>query len=155
MFAWRIAKKKNGFTLIEVMVVIAIIGILTSILVANFNDARKNSRDKIRKSDLKTIQLGLELYKSQNNAYPTTAQGLALLTPTYVAQVPKDPGGNSYTFTSDGSSYKVQTDQVESQYITSFGDEFARCPSQQDPNCSSLTAVRSTYAVYSAGAEGW
>lgn len=143
--------KNKGFTLIEVLVVVAIIGILTAILVANYNDARKNSRDKIRKSDLKSMQLAMELYKAQTDAYPTSLSSLA---PTYIPQVPTDPSGSAYNLTSNGSSYKIWTSSVESQYITSFSDEFARCP-RQAGNCSSLAAISGTYAVYSAGAEDW
>jgi prepilin-type N-terminal cleavage/methylation domain-containing protein len=147
-----VRQNQKGFTLIEVLIVVAIIGILTAILVANYNDARKNSRDKIRKSDLKTIQLSLELYKAQVGSYPSALTSLA---PTYVATVPTDPASkSSYLYTSNGTSYKVRTDSVESQLVTSFSDEFARCPSQIG-SCTSLSAIANTYAVYSAGAEGW
>ena len=147
----RIFLRKRGFTLIEVLVVVAIGGILTAILIANYNDARKNSRDKIRKSDLKTIQLSLELYKAQTSSYPAALSSLA---PTYLPQVPSDPGGVSYIYTTDGASYKVRTDSVENLRVTSFSDEFARCPRQMG-SCSSIGAIANTYAVYSAGAEGW
>ena len=143
--------RQRGFTLIEILIVVAIIGVLTAILAANYTEARKNSRDKIRKSDLKTIQLSLEVYKSQVGSYPAN---LSALTPTYIAQVPVDPSGSAYIFSSNGSSYKVRTDSVENQRVTSFSDEFARCPSQIG-SCSNLSAITNTYAVYSAGAEGW
>ena len=141
----------RGFTLIEVLIVVAIIGILTAILVANYNDARKNSRDKIRKSELKEMQLALELYKSQNNSYPAS---LDTLVPTFVPSVPLDPSGGSYVYSSNNSSYKLMTANVESLYVASFSDEFARCP-RQGTNCPSVTDIQGTYAVYSAGAEDW
>ena len=65
--------KQTGFTLIELMVVVAIIGILAAVVYANFNDARAQSRDKARMVALKEAQLALEFYKAQNNRYP--AQG--------------------------------------------------------------------------------
>jgi general secretion pathway protein G len=151
MYLTNLKKSPKGFTLIEVLVVVALIGILSAILVANYNDARKNSRDKIRKSDLKSIQLAVELYKSQNSTYPAN---ISSLSPTYLASVPVDPSGSSYSYTTNGASYKVFTSNVESAYITSFSDEFAKCP-RQGSNCSSVSAIQNVYAVYSAGAEDW
>lgn len=69
-FHYARSKSKNGFTLIEVLVVITIIGILMSILVLNFEESRKRARDNVRKSDLKSVQLALEVYKAQNGKYP-------------------------------------------------------------------------------------
>ncbi len=54
-----------GFTLVELMVVISVIGILSSIVYANFGSARASARDDIRKSALKEVQLAIELYKAQ------------------------------------------------------------------------------------------
>lgn len=64
---------RRGFTLVELMVAIAIIGILSSILYANFSDARAQARDKQRMVSLKEVQLALELYKAQNGSYPASA----------------------------------------------------------------------------------
>jgi prepilin-type N-terminal cleavage/methylation domain-containing protein len=64
---------KKGFTLIELTVVVAIIGLLAAVLFANFNEARMQARDKVRMTSLKEVQLALELYKAQNGVYP--AQG--------------------------------------------------------------------------------
>jgi len=61
---------KAGFTLIELLVVIAIIGILSSVVLASLNSARTKSRDARRLSDMKQVQLALELYYDSNNAYP-------------------------------------------------------------------------------------
>ena len=67
----RIAQRFNfGFTLVELMVVVSIIGILTSIVYANFGDSRKIARDNVRKTDLKDLQVAIELYKAQNGRYP-------------------------------------------------------------------------------------
>ncbi len=91
--------KQRGFTLIELLVVIAIIGLLASIILASLNSARAKGRDARRIADLKDMQTALELYySSNNNAYPTTAAGLAALAPTYIATVPTDPGSFSYTY---------------------------------------------------------
>lgn len=83
--------KQRGFTLIELLVVIAIIGILSSVVLASLNGARKKGRDARRISDLKQIQLALEMYYDSNSSeYPDT---LSLLAPTYISQVPTDPSG--------------------------------------------------------------
>ena len=97
---------KKGFTLIELLVVIAIIGVLASIVLASLNNARKKSRDARRITDIKQIQLALELYfDGQGNKYPTAgttcaaspgvAYGLEVLaTDNYIPQVPRDPLSN-------------------------------------------------------------
>ncbi len=63
-------KLKQGFTLIELMVTIGIIAILSAVLFASYNSAREQARDKLRMSDLKEMQVALELYKAQHGQYP-------------------------------------------------------------------------------------
>lgn len=152
LFRGNVSRGNGGFTIIEVLVVAAIIGILAAIIFANFDTARKQSRDKVRKSDLKQLQLSMELYKSQNGSYPASISSLA---PDYLPDIPTDPSGGSYSYNSDGSSYKIMTTGVESQYVTSFADEFARCPRVYTTNCPNVSAIRGVYAVYPAGAEDW
>ena len=96
--------RTKGFTLIELLVVIAIIGVLASIVLASLDGARKKGRDARRISDLKQIQLALELFFDTNRAYPateailyTTGTGLA---PTFIPTVPKDPlNASNYKYT--------------------------------------------------------
>lgn len=83
---------KKGFTLIELLVVIAIIGILSSVVLASLNSAREKSRDAKRVSDVKQIQLALELYFDAKGEYP---DALSKLAPAYIPQVPKDPLANA------------------------------------------------------------
>lgn len=70
-------RQLNGFTLVELLVVISIIGILSTILFASFDVSRQQTRDKIRFSSLKEVQLALEQYKAQNGQYPLTGCGEA------------------------------------------------------------------------------
>ena len=63
-------RTKKAFTLVELLIVIAIIGILTAILTFSFMEAQKRTRDTKRKSDLKTIQVAFEAYKTQKGKYP-------------------------------------------------------------------------------------
>jgi len=97
--------KSKGFTLIELLVVIAIIGILSSVVLASLNSAREKSRDAKRVSDIKQLQLALELYFDSNSAYPTTLAALASSTPAYIPSVPADPLGGAYSYAAlQGSS---------------------------------------------------
>ncbi len=87
--------------------VIAIIGILSSIVLASLNTARAKGRDARRVSDIKQIQLALELYADQNlGRYPTTlcATGTGCIAPTYISTLPTDPSaGASYVYAPLGS----------------------------------------------------
>lgn len=90
---------KRGFTLIELLVVIAIIGILSSVVLASLNSARQKSRDARRLSDIKQLQLALELYYDANTAYPADIYATNVLAPTYIAVVPLDPQtGDEYLY---------------------------------------------------------
>src|SRR3954471_2040250 len=90
---------KKGFTLIELLVVIAIIGILASIVLASLDSSRKKGRDARRLSDIKQLQLALEIYYDQNNQFPTGAdnggynclQVTDLVNPGYISVIPTDP----------------------------------------------------------------
>src|SRR3989344_7113892 len=83
---------RRGFTLIELLVVIAIIGILSAVVLASLNDARLKARDAKRISDIKQLQLALELYYDANSTYPADTADLA---PTYISTIPKDPLGGA------------------------------------------------------------
>ncbi len=118
---------KKGFTLIELLVVIAIIGLLSTLAVVALGQARVKARDSKRLSDLKQLQTALELYYTDNNAYPAGsgvvmgATGYKCLTSsgfadtcasgtTYMGQVPTDPStGQSYTYTAGtgNTSYSI------------------------------------------------
>ncbi len=119
-------KKLNekGFTLIEFLVVIAIIGLLSTLAVVALGNARQKSRDARRLSDLKQLQTALELYYTDQTAYPAgSAVTLgdsthACLNSTgfaatgcanpYMGQVPSDPlAAQSYTYTSASGTYSV------------------------------------------------
>jgi prepilin-type N-terminal cleavage/methylation domain-containing protein len=65
----------KGFTLVELMVVVSVLAVLSTILYANFSQARAQSRDAERKSDLRNIQSALELYKQKYGRYPAGCNG--------------------------------------------------------------------------------
>src|SRR5260221_374832 len=95
-------KNVRAFTLIELLVVIAIIALLASIILASLNTARAKSRDARRISDVKQVQLALELYYNDHAGYPTALS--ALPTGGYISAVPTDPlSGNGYGYDAIGS----------------------------------------------------
>jgi prepilin-type N-terminal cleavage/methylation domain-containing protein len=110
--------KDRGFTLIELLVVIAIIGILSSVVLASLNSARKKGRDARRISDIKQLQLALELYYDNNNSeYP---EAVSDLDPTYISVAPADPQTNaaySYENLTSGNATCTASSQVCSSYV--------------------------------------
>lgn len=110
----KIGKKQLGFTLVELLIVVAVIGILSALLTANFIGVRQRARDAQRKADLKQMQSSLELYRADQGAYPTAISncGTSFKSPdctssTYMQKVPLDPGGTAYTYSSNGTTYSI------------------------------------------------
>ena len=105
-----------GVTLIEMMVVLVIIALVAAIIVPNVIGRPDEARATVAQSDIRAIASALELYRLDNQSYPTTAQGLAALAekPTappaprnwvqggYLTSVPVDPWGNDYLYRSPG-----------------------------------------------------
>lgn len=100
----RVATGTRGFTLIELMVVIAIIGLLASIILVSLSTAQQKGRDARRIADLKEIETALELYYSDHNSYPvattqtSAVTALTALVPTYISNLTDDPLGGSYHY---------------------------------------------------------
>jgi general secretion pathway protein G len=110
--------RQTGFTLIEVMVVVIILGILAAIVVPRVMDRPDTARITKAKQDIRALESALNLYKLDNFVYPTTDQGLEALVAkpagspepknwkAYMDRLPKDPWGNDYQYLSPG----VQSD---------------------------------------------
>ena len=97
-----ITKKEGGFTLLELLIVIVIIGILALLIIPNITSAPKKARDTTRKTDLRAIQKNLAEYFTSNNTYPATTGELALGVTPIMKPVPDDPkntGVYVYTYT--------------------------------------------------------
>ncbi|MBA2410619.1 MAG: type II secretion system major pseudopilin GspG [Gammaproteobacteria bacterium] len=108
----------NGFTLIEVMVVVVVLSILAAIVVPNIMDAPDEARIVAAKQDIRALESALNLYRLDNYVYPSTEQGIDALvtrpeTPPeprnwkaggYMDRLPKDPWGNPYQYLSPGQN---------------------------------------------------
>jgi type IV pilus assembly protein PilA len=84
-------KQQKGFTIIELLVVIVVIGILLALLLPNLFSAQARARDTQRKNHLKTIKQELESYYNDKNHYPGATTYVADMTPEYIAALPADP----------------------------------------------------------------
>jgi len=105
---------QRGFSLIEIMVVVVILGILASLVIPKIMSRPDEARLVKAKQDVLAIQNALDLYKLDNNVYPSTDQGLMALVekPTstplpldwkpYLKSLPKDPWGNEYLYLNPG-----------------------------------------------------
>ena len=108
---------QHGFTLIEIMVVVVILGILAAIIIPRISDRPEQARRTKAIMDIKSIETALSLYQMDNGSYPSTEQGLEALVekPTtgripanyneggYLKKVPLDPWKNPYIYISPGA----------------------------------------------------
>ena len=104
--------KKNGFTLIELIVTVTIIAVLTVIGVVSYSGTNKKARDNRRMADLEKIRIALELYRQgTGSTYPADGNLSAKLVPNYIQIIPIGPKGDSYTYdqTGTGYSYTITT----------------------------------------------
>lgn len=145
-------KKRRGFTLIELLVVIAIIGILSSVVLASLNGARKKGRDARRISDLKQLQLALEMsYDANGSEYPDALSSLAT---TYIQTVPTDPqtaGAYSYdNLTSADAGCVVASGVCASYVLGATLEDTANAALNQDIDgtVGSITCTDPMYCVH-------
>lgn len=116
MLRKQMKRQMSGFTLIEIMVVIVILGILAAVVVPRIMDNPDKARVIKAKQDVRSIEGALELYRLDNFNYPSTDQGLEALvsepsgspeaknwkTGGYMKRLPNDPWGNEYQYMSPG-----------------------------------------------------
>lgn len=114
-------RRAKGFTLIEIMVVVVILGILAAILVPRIADQPDKARVTKAKQDIRVLEGALQLYKLDNFYYPSTQQGLEALVQKpagepparnwkaggYLPRLPKDPWGSPYQYLQPGVKGEV------------------------------------------------
>ncbi len=110
-------RTQGGFTLIEIMVVVVILGILAALVVPQVMSRPDQAKVTVAKGDIKAVAAALDMYKLDNFAYPSTQQGLEALVKKpsgnpqpknwnrdgYLKRLPKDPWGNDYQYISPGT----------------------------------------------------
>jgi type II secretory pathway pseudopilin PulG len=128
--------------------VIAIIGILSSVVLASLSSARARARDASRKIEMRQLQTALEMYLNSNNAYPSTGGSwygvssnggsrttsgvnayIPGLTPTYISVLPVDPlgdtsGWSGFLYRSNGTNYKLLSHANGPESFPSVGQIF-------------------------------
>ncbi|HTT74477.1 MAG TPA: type II secretion system major pseudopilin GspG [Candidatus Binataceae bacterium] len=121
--AERLRRSESGFTLIELMVVILIIGLLATIVVQNLRGATDKAKRIKAEADISGFKTALDRYYLDNGSYPTTDQGLQALVSApstgkvpvdypdggYIEKIPNDPWNNPYVYQSDGNSYILKS----------------------------------------------
>lgn len=114
------ANRQSGFTLLELMVVVVILGILASVVVPNLLGNKEKADQQKAITDIVALENALDMYRLDNNVYPTTDQGLDALVSKpsnpeprnyradgYIRRLPKDPWGNDYQYLSPGDHGRV------------------------------------------------
>ncbi|MBS7350467.1 MAG: type II secretion system major pseudopilin GspG [Comamonas sp.] len=110
---------QRGFTLLELMIVVVIIGVLGALIVPSLMDRPNEARVTAAKTDIASIMQALKLYKLDNHRYPTAEQGLQALVQRpssapapanwkpYLEKLPQDPWGNPYQYLNPGVKGEV------------------------------------------------
>jgi general secretion pathway protein G len=115
-------KRERGFTLIEIMVVVVILGILTALAAPKIIDRIIDARIQAAKTDISTLEAAVSYYRMDNYRNPPVEFGLQALVEAppgnlapnwravcYVKKLPTDPWGNPYLYSIDGSSIDIYT----------------------------------------------
>ncbi len=114
-------KQQKGFSLIEILVVLVIMGLLISVVAPTVLNSADDARIQKAQADFKAIETALKIYRLDNYVYPTTEQGLvALIEPStlepeprsfkeggYLQEMPMDPWGREYLYMSPGENSEV------------------------------------------------
>ena len=106
-------RSEAGFTLVELMVVIVIIGLLATVVVINVMPATDRAALTKARADIATLEQGIEMYRLNRLQYPTTEQGLSAVTAEgFIKRLPNDPWGKPYLYSApgrDGREFEIKS----------------------------------------------
>ena len=150
--------KQPGFTIVELLIVVVVIGILAAIVIVSYNGITQAARDSQRQGDIATVVKAIRLYEAKNGRLPTEAEGAngkigqgggldTLLVPEYISAIPKDPLADStHYYYYDGAhgcgghttsavifAYNTDTDIDGQGPCSSYGGE-GSSDDEDDPN---------------------
>jgi len=101
---------KRGFTLVELLVVMTIIVVISSVAMVSYVGSGKKARDSRRIADLEKIRLSLEMAKQVGTTYPTTLTTLETM--NYLSKVPTDPKSGTYRYTSLNNNFSYTLEAI-------------------------------------------
>ena len=122
------SRSQKGLTLIEIIIVVALIATLMGIIIRNVSSQADSAKEDQRRIQMGNVFQAMQLYRVHNNRYPTTEEGLnALVTdpgskrwrgPYIEANKIKDAWGNAFEYESDGSTFKITSSGLDGQFGT-------------------------------------
>jgi len=105
--------RTEGFSLVELMVVIVILGLLATIVIINVMPAADRAANTKTRADIATLEQAVEMYRLDHQTYPPAAEGLqALIAGRYIRRLPDDPWGNPYRYSvpgADGAPFRIMS----------------------------------------------
>lgn len=110
-------RKKAGFSLVEIMVVISVMSVLSGVAVPSYVTIKNRSSESGTESDMRSIATALEMYNNHNDIYPSSEEGIEKLkNEGYIKNAPEnDLWDNQYSYSSDGDSYNYQSSGVDGE----------------------------------------
>jgi len=165
-------QKQPGFTIVELLIVIVVIGILAAITIVAFNGVQDKAKFAQKRSDVAALQKYVEMYKAENGTYPSTSgnwqfqrvQGDAFipgLVPKYAAKLPMITDGptpaantnNTYAYRSNGTDYKIIRFNATAEGGIS-DSEWAQVPNSMKDDSFYLNNIRDRWGVWSGPTPG-
>lgn len=159
-------ERRAGFTIVELLIVIVVIGILAAIVIVAYSGVQERAKYSSKRSDIETLQKLVEVYNAQNGSYPSTGSAWTYqrrdgnnfipgLVPQFASTLPQvtdgptgSPTNNTYIYTSNGTDYKLMR-----LYQNSVpAGEWAQVPLTMHDANSSYT---DRWGVWSAGGAGF